>query len=175
MESTMHLEGGQLWQWDTGRSVRVDEPEEGDQVHFARASDPCPYEGALVVETGADGRAGVPASLLRAGCDLRCYLWRAGRTAGSLRLRVSPRPKPDGYVDEPDGVLTFEQVLARADASAERAEEAAQRVEQASLYATRISSGEGAPTGQARAGDQYVDRASGDLYEYGETEDKANG
>ena len=110
-------EGGPLWQWDTGRRVRLPGGlPEGARAHFARdGSD----EALVTVPEG--GTAEVPNQLLTEAGAICCWAFDGERTAAWGLLPVRARAKPEGYLYTPTDVETVaslkEWVLAQIQAS----------------------------------------------------------
>lgn len=96
------VDGGPLWQWDTGRTVSVGGAA-GGVAHFARPGD----REALAVEVDG-GRAEVPNQLLAEAGPILCWTWDGARTTASSVLAVIGRPKPSDYVYTPTEVKTVE-------------------------------------------------------------------
>lgn len=92
---------GQLWQWDTGQKMAVEDNGVCNEVHFCnRFSEVAlvvpikEFEGVRMVE--------VPNILLQATAALTAYLYHyaedGSETRFSYSFPVRARPKPDGYV-----------------------------------------------------------------------------
>ena len=96
--------GGDLWQWDTGRSVRLDVAG-ATQAHFAAAES----QRAVVVDV-RDGVARVPSQVLSAGRAIAVWASDGSETLERAIFPVSPRAKPDGYIQTDDEVQTWEDV-----------------------------------------------------------------
>ena len=168
--------GGDLWQWDTGRSVRLDVAG-ATQAHFAAAES----QRAMVVDV-KDGVARVSSQVL---------------CAGRAIFPVRTRAKPDGYIQTDDEVRTWEDVkqwVKDAIAASGKALEAgtatrlgpddAPTVEiaggrlnlgiPAGKPGTKVATGEGQPAIGGREGDLYIDEATGALYKYSRNDKEEN-
>ncbi len=88
--------GTELFQWDTGRSVKVTESE-ADHVHFANKGD----SKAVIMEI-ADGIAKIPNYLLQTGKQLCVYAVKNGVTVDRKIFYVKTRERPENYVYEED-------------------------------------------------------------------------
>lgn len=175
--------GGDLWQWDTGRSVRLDVAG-ATQAHFAAAES----QRAMVVDV-KDGVARVPSQVLCAGRAIAVWASDGSETLERAIFPVRPRAKPDGYIQTDDEVRTWEDVkqwVKDAIAASGKALEAgtatrlgpddAPTVEiaggrlnlgiPAGRPGTSVATGEGRPAIGGREGDLYIDEATGALYKY---------
>lgn len=92
---------GNLYQWDTGRQVRlIPDPDESVvEVHFCCPCDPV----AQVVLPGEDNTADIPNELLQAAGWLQVYVVTTTDTPGKRTLyhtkdRIRARKKPADYV-----------------------------------------------------------------------------
>lgn len=102
---------GDLYQWDTGRSVAADF--ECAQLHFANRL----MEPAYVVETvSEDGawRAAIPEELLQVALPIRVWAVVVDEDGEYTRVerafRVLPKAKPADYVYTPTDQLTLQAV-----------------------------------------------------------------
>lgn len=103
----------QLWQWDTG--VRVVMDEQCDCVQYSAQ-----HLGATVdVDVDTEGgvwSAMVPDALLQISGTLTCYAVRrvdgGSITAGNAAIQVQKRPKPYGYTYTPAEVRTWDELRA---------------------------------------------------------------
>lgn len=108
MAGCISVQGGPVWQWDTGRAVEV-RSGTAERVHFARPDD----EEALVVETVQEGgrkTAEIPTQLLSEPGTVTCWIWEDGRTTASLSIPVVARPRPSDWVYTPTQVETVESL-----------------------------------------------------------------
>lgn len=94
----------ELFQWDTGQSVLVEE--DCAQVHFAGQGDT-----AAVVVIPENGAAQIPDLLLQKAGPLEVYAYWGDQTQGytlrTWRLQVKARQRPEDYVYTPQQTLTW--------------------------------------------------------------------
>lgn len=175
--------GGDLWQWDTGRSVRIDVAG-ATQAHFAAAGS----QRAMVVDV-RDGVARVPSQVLRVGTAIAVWASDGAETLEGAIIPVRPRAKPDDYIYTDDEVQRWEDVEQwvrdqiaeyckplEAGTATRLGPDDAPTVEIADhrLYlgipagkpGTKVATGEGQPVVGGREGDLYIDEATGALYKY---------
>lgn len=166
----MELEGGPLYQWDTGRKVKSDAAE----VHFATQ----PYKTYDVAVK--DGAARVPDELLQRAGTLRCWAWTGSRTLEAEAFEVTARNRPSGYAYEPttqreiaDAVRAKEEAQAArgeaqgfaatakgyASAAAESAAKAEAQATEATERARDCEAAEGRAQDAADAASGYAERA----------------
>ena len=88
--------GTELYQWDTGRSVRITGIEV-DKVHFANKGD-----SKAVIMDIVDSQAMIPDYLLQTGKQLCVYAVANGVTIESKTFSVKNRERPEGYVYDDD-------------------------------------------------------------------------
>lgn len=159
----MELEGGALYQWDTGRRVKSDAAE----VHFATQ----PYKTYDVVVK--DGAARVPDELLQRAGTLRCWAWTGSRTLEAEAFEVTARNKPSAYAYEPTTQREIaDAIRAKEDAEAARdeaqgfaatakghADAAASKAQEATERAGDCEAAEGRAQDAANAAAGYAERA----------------
>ena len=176
--------GGDLWQWDTGRNVRIDVAG-ATQAHFAAAGS----QRAMVVDV-KDGIAMVPSQVLVVGRPIAVWASSGSETLESAIISVAPRAKPDDYIQTDDEVKKWEDVeqwvrdqiveyvrpleagtaTALGPDDAPTVEIANHRLNlgiPAGKPGTKVATGEGQPAIGGREGDLYIDEATGALYKYG--------
>lgn len=94
-------DNSQLWQWDTGQKLIVEDEGTCNEAHFSNSDDAnalvCPireHNGLRVVD--------VPNILLQEASPIKVYLCHydseSSETRFSYRFPVRPRPKPESYV-----------------------------------------------------------------------------
>lgn len=88
--------GTQLYQWDTGRLVKVTD-NEADHVHFANKGD----SEAAIMDI-SDSQSKIPDYLLQTGKQLCVYAVKNGITVESKTFFVSDRERPENYVYDED-------------------------------------------------------------------------
>ena len=111
--------GTELFQWDTGRSVKVTEIE-ADHVHFANKGD-----SKAVIMDIADSLAKIPDYLLQTGKQLCVYAVKNGVTVESKIIYVKNRERPESYVYEDDQRNYIYALITNAEAAIDGANQAA--------------------------------------------------
>ena len=99
---------GALWQWDTGRRLRVGRGVE--QIHYQNRALGCSVD----VDVGADGTAIIPDDLLQDCHTLTAYVYVTDDT-GEYTMEqkdfiVHKRAKPAGYVYTPTDQMTLQTI-----------------------------------------------------------------
>ena len=99
---------GALWQWDTGRRLRVGSGV--DQIHYQNRA----LGGSVDVDVGADGTAIIPDELLQDCHTLTAYAYVTDDTGAYTMVQqdfaVHKRAKPAGYVYTPTEHAGFERL-----------------------------------------------------------------
>lgn len=99
---------GALWQWDTGRRLRVGSGV--DQIHYQNRV----LGGSVDVDVGADGTAIIPDELLQGWHTLTAYAYVADDTGAYTMVQqdfaVHKRAKPAGYVYTPTDQMTLQTI-----------------------------------------------------------------
>lgn len=99
---------GALWQWDTGRRLRVGSGVE--QIHYQNRV----LGGTIDVDVGADGTAIIPDELLQDWHTLTAYAYVTDDTGAYTMVQqdfaVHKRAKPAGYVYTPTEQLTLQTI-----------------------------------------------------------------
>lgn len=99
---------GALWQWDTGRRLRVGSGVE--QIHYQNRV----LGGTLDVDVGADGTAIIPDELLQDWHTLTVYAYVTDDTGAYTMVQqdfaVHKRAKPAGYVYAPTEQMTLRTI-----------------------------------------------------------------
>lgn len=108
----LKLGGGPLYQWDTGRVVKVMGPPDGAAVGYGLV-DRC--KTPAVSTDVVDGVSRIPDELLEAGIPVACWLEAGGRTLATLVLTPERRKKPAGYVSTPTDARTYETLRAEVE------------------------------------------------------------
>ena len=102
----------ELWQWDTGRTLTVDN--DCSQVHFSNK-----VFGRSIDVNVADGVAIIPDVLLQTDKDLNVWAFSGtaenGYTKISKTFKVNRRNKPADYVFTPPDQTTLEQIQEKID------------------------------------------------------------
>lgn len=96
---------GALWQWDTGRRLRVGSGVE--QIHYQNRA----LGGSVDVDVGTDGTAIIPDELLQDCHTLTAYAYVTDDTGAYTMVQqdfiVHKRAKPAGYVYTPTDQMTL--------------------------------------------------------------------
>lgn len=99
---------GALWQWDTGRRLRVGSGVE--QIHYQNRALGCSVD----VDVGADGTAIIPDELLQDYHTLTAYAYVTDDTGAYTMVQqdfaVYKRAKPAGYVYTPTEQMTLQTI-----------------------------------------------------------------
>ena len=99
---------GALWQWDTGRRLRVGSGVE--QIHYQNRA----LGGSVDVDVGTDGTAIIPDELLQDCHTLTAYAYVTDDTGAYTMAQrdfiVHKRAKPAGYVYTPTEQLTLQTI-----------------------------------------------------------------
>lgn len=100
---------GALWQWDTGRRVRVDD-NSVKQVHYQNRC----FGRSVDVDVGTDGTAIIPDELLQDWHPLTAYAYITDDTGAYTMVQqdfiVHKRAKPAGYVYTPTEHAGFDRL-----------------------------------------------------------------
>lgn len=99
---------GALWQWDTGRRLRVGSGVE--QIHYQNRA----LGSSVDVDVGADGTAIIPDELLQDCHTLTAYAYVTDDTGAYTMVQqdfaVHKRAKPAGYVYTPTDQITLQTI-----------------------------------------------------------------
>ena len=99
---------GALWQWDTGRRLRVGSGVE--QIHYQNKCFGCSVD----VDVGTDGTAIIPDELLQDCHTLTAYAYVTDSTGAYTMVQqdfiVHKRAKPSGYVYTPTDQMTLRTI-----------------------------------------------------------------
>lgn len=102
---------GALWQWDTGRRVKITDGDGVDQIHYQHSC----FGRSVDVDVEDDGTAIIPDELLQDGHPLTAYAHVADDTiAGYTNVQedfvVHRRAKPASYVFTPTDQKTLDDL-----------------------------------------------------------------
>ena len=101
---------GALWQWDTGRRVKITDGNGVKQVHYQNRV----LGGTIDVDVGADGTAIIPDELLQDWHTLTAYAYVTDDTGAYTMVQqdfaVHKRAKPAGYVYTPTEQMTLQMI-----------------------------------------------------------------
>lgn len=99
---------GALWQWDTGRRLRVGSGVE--QIHYQNRA----LGSSVDIDVGADGTAIIPDELLQDCHTLTAYAYVTDDTGAYTMVQqdfaVHKRAKPAGYVYAPTDQMTLQTI-----------------------------------------------------------------
>jgi len=112
--------GGVLYQWDTGRKIKIEPPEDKtvNEVHFALAGS---TDTLNVYPKDEDGEitANIPNIILQSSGVFIVYAVMVSedgvQTVFSRSFSIVARPKPDDYVYTEEDVLRYETLVKRLD------------------------------------------------------------
>lgn len=101
---------GELWQWDTGRRVKITDGDGVKQVHYQNKCFGCSVD----VDVGDDGTAIIPDELLQDWHTLTAYAYVTDDTGAYTMVQqdfaVHKRAKPAGYVYTPTDQMTLQTI-----------------------------------------------------------------
>lgn len=101
---------GALWQWDTGRRVKITDGDGVKQVHYQNRC----FGRSVDVDVGDDGTAIIPDELLQDCHALTAYVYVTDDTGAYTMVQqdfiVHKRAKPAGYVYTPTEHAGFERL-----------------------------------------------------------------
>lgn len=101
---------GALWQWDTGRRVKITDGDGVKQVHYQNRC----FGRSVDVDVGTDGTAIIPDELLQDWHPLTAYAYITDDTGAYTMVQqdfiVHKRAKPAGYVYTPTEHAGFDRL-----------------------------------------------------------------
>lgn len=101
---------GALWQWDTGRRVKITDGDGVKQIHYQNRCFGCSVD----VDVEDDGTAIIPDELLQDYHTLTAYAYVTGDKGGYTKVQqdfaVYKRPKPSDYVYTPTEHAGFDRL-----------------------------------------------------------------
>ena len=101
---------GALWQWDTGRRVKITDGDGVKQVHYQNRC----FGRSVDVDVGTDGTAIIPDELLQDWHPLTAYAYVTDDTGAYTMVQqdfvVHKRAKPAGYVYAPTDQMTLRTI-----------------------------------------------------------------
>lgn len=101
---------GSLWQWDTGRRVKITDGDGVKQIHYQNRCFGCSVD----VDVEDDGTAIIPAELLQDWHPLTAYAYITDDTGAYTVVQqdfiVHKRAKPSGYVYTPTEHAGFDRL-----------------------------------------------------------------
>ena len=103
---------GALWQWDTGRRVKITDGDGVKQIHYQNKC----FGRSVDVDVGADGTAIIPDELLQDWHPLTAYAYVTDDAGGYTKVQVDfavhKRAKPADYVYTPTEHAGFDRLRA---------------------------------------------------------------
>lgn len=101
---------GSLWQWDTGRRVKITDGDGVKQIHYQNKC----FGRSVDVDVSADGTAIIPDELLQDWHPLTAYAYVTDDAGGYTKVQqdfvVHKRAKPAGYVYTPTDQMTLQTI-----------------------------------------------------------------
>ena len=101
---------GALWQWDTGRRVKITGGDGVKQIHYQNRC----FGRSVDVDVGTDGTAIIPDELLQDCHTLTAYAYVTDDTGAYTMVQqdfaVHKRAKPAGYVYTPADQMTLRTI-----------------------------------------------------------------
>ena len=101
---------GALWQWDTGRRVKITDGDGVKQVHYQNRC----FGRSVDVDVGTDGTAIIPDELLQDWHPLTAYAYviddAGGYTKVQVDFAVHKRARPSDYVYPPTDQMTLQTI-----------------------------------------------------------------
>ena len=103
---------GALWQWDTGRRVKITDGVGVKQIHYQKRC----FGRSVDVDVDTDGTAIIPDELLQDYHTLTAYAYVTDDAGGYTKVQqdfaVYKRPKPADYVYTPTEHVSFDRLRA---------------------------------------------------------------
>ena len=101
---------GALWQWDTGRRVKITDGDGVKQVHYQNRC----FGRSVDVDVGDDGTAIIPDELLQDWHPLTAYAYVTDDAGGYTKVQVDfavhKRARPSDYVYTPTDQMTLQTI-----------------------------------------------------------------
>lgn len=154
MTITIADDRGALWQWDTGRRVKITDGDGVKQIHYQNRCFGCSVD----VDVEDDGTAIIPDELLQDYHTLTAYAYVTDDTGAYTMVQqdfaVHRRAKPSGYVYTPTDQMTLQTIQRQIGDLANLTTEAKDTLVAAINEAAR--SGGGAGSMDLRVADGYI-------------------
>lgn len=101
---------GALWQWDTGRRVKITDGNGVKQIHYQNKC----FGRSVDVDVGTDGTAIIPDELLQDWHPLTAYAYVTDDAGGYTKVQVDfavhKRARPSDYVYTPTDQMTLQTI-----------------------------------------------------------------
>lgn len=144
---------GALWQWDTGRRVKITDGDGVKQIHYQNRC----FGRSVDVDVGDDGTAIIPDELLQDWHPLTAYAYVTDDTGAYTMVQqdfaVHKRAKPAGYVYTPTDQIVLQTIQRQIGDLADLATEAKDTLVAAINEAARTG---GAGSMDLRVADGYI-------------------
>lgn len=145
---------GALWQWDTGRKVKITDGDGVKQVHYQNKC----FGRSVDVDVEDDGTAIIPDELLQDWRPLTAYAYVTDDAGGYTKVQqdfaVHKRAKPAGYVYTPTDQMTLQTIQRQIGDLADLTTEAKENLVAAINEAARSGGGSGSM--DLRVEDGYI-------------------
>lgn len=145
---------GALWQWDTGRRVKITDGGGVKQIHYQNRC----FGRSVDVDVGDDGTAIIPDELLQDWHPLTAYAYVTDDTGAYTMVQqdfaVHKRAKPAGYVYTPTEQMTLQTIQRQIGDLADLTTEAKDTLVAAINEAARTGGGAGSM--DLRVADGYI-------------------
>ena len=145
---------GALWQWDTGRRVKITDGNDVKQVHYQNKC----FGRSVDVDVGADGTAVIPDELLQDWHPLTAYAYVTDDAGGFTKVQgdfAGPkRARPSDYVYTPTDQMTLQSIQRQIGDLADLTTEAKTNLVSAINEAARTGGGAGSM--DLRVADGYI-------------------
>lgn len=145
---------GALWQWDTGRRVKITDGDGVKQVHYQNKC----FGRSVDVDVGDDGTAIIPDELLQDWHPLTAYAYVTDDAGGYTKVQVDfavhKRARPSDYVYTPTEHAGFDRLRAEIGDLADLTTEAKDTLVAAINEAARTGGGAGSM--DLRVSDGYI-------------------
>lgn len=147
---------GELWQWDTGRRVKITDGDGVKQVHYQNKC----FGRSVDVDVGTDGTAIIPDELLQDWHPLTAYAYVTDDAGGYTKVQVDfavhKRAKPADYVYTPTEHAGFDRLRAEIGDLADLTTEAKDTLVAAINEAAQSGSGGSISVEDDRAGNVEI-------------------
>lgn len=148
---------GALWQWDTGRKVKITDGDGVTQVHYQNRC----FGRSVDVDVGADGTAIIPDELLQDWHPLTAYAYVTDDAGGYTKVQVDfavhKRARPSDYVYTPTDQMTLQTIQRQIGDLADLTTEAKANLVAAINEALTKGGGEVDPAAVQKIVDDYLE------------------
>lgn len=148
---------GALWQWDTGRRVKITDGDGVKQVHYQNKC----FGRSVDVDVGDDGTAIIPDELLQDWHPLTAYAYVTDDAGGYTKVQVDfavhKRARPSDYVYTPTDQMTLQTIQRQIGDLADLTTEAKANLVAAINEALTKGGGEVDPAAVQKIVDDYLE------------------